>query len=176
MLNPILEWIRVSSDNEMCSSIHIGPSVQTHRINTLVVFLAEINDWAFDIRLNPEFESEVDSDSRVVSNYIGRTKLWKNVMELSSAPFAAKVFQVVAIVYGGWECSPDTVFDRREFLSEVEQIRKWREMLTGTIDERERRTPVEDIAGKILPTCWRGVASETAQVLREACKFPSDAN
>lgn len=153
--------------------------MQTHRINTLVVFLAEINDWAFDIRLNPEFESEVGSDSQVVSNYIGRAKLWKNVMELSSAPFAAKVFQVVAIVYGGWECSLhslDTVFDRREFLSEVEQIRKWREMLIGTIDGHERRTPVEDIAGKILQRCWRGVASETAQVLREACKFPSDAN
>ncbi|KAI6014929.1 hypothetical protein EDC04DRAFT_2753469, partial [Pisolithus marmoratus] len=59
------------------------------------------------------------------------------------------------------------ILSRHEFLSEVEQIKKWREMLIATNDEHERRTLVEDTAGKILLACWREVKSEIVQVLRE---------
>ncbi|KAI6039094.1 hypothetical protein EDC04DRAFT_2687990 [Pisolithus marmoratus] len=38
-------------------------------------------------------------------------------------------------------------------------------MLIATKDEHERRTLIEDIVGKILLACWRGVASEIMQVL-----------
>ncbi|KAI6038179.1 hypothetical protein EDC04DRAFT_2044939 [Pisolithus marmoratus] len=67
---------------------------------------------------------------------------------------------------GGWG-RQDTKFNRCEFLSEVEQIKKWRGMLIATTDEHERRTLVEDTVGKILLACWRGVASEIVQVLRK---------
>ncbi|KAI6019177.1 hypothetical protein EDC04DRAFT_2738583 [Pisolithus marmoratus] len=40
-------------------------------------------------------------------------------------------------------------------------------MLIATNDEHERRTLVEDTVGKILSACWRGVACEIMQVLRE---------
>ncbi|KAI6019209.1 hypothetical protein EDC04DRAFT_2739081 [Pisolithus marmoratus] len=40
-------------------------------------------------------------------------------------------------------------------------------MLIATKDEHERRTLIEDIVGKILLACWRGVASEIMQVLTE---------
>ncbi|KAI5981755.1 hypothetical protein EDC04DRAFT_2847723, partial [Pisolithus marmoratus] len=59
------------------------------------------------------------------------------------------------------------ILSRREFPSEVEQIKKWREMLIATNDEHERRTLVEDTAGKILLACWREVESEVVRVLRE---------
>ncbi|KAI6041051.1 hypothetical protein EDC04DRAFT_1351641 [Pisolithus marmoratus] len=58
------------------------------------------------------------------------------------------------------------MLSRHEFLSEVEQIRTWREMLIGTNDEQERRTLVEDTVGKILLACWHGVKSEIVGVLR----------
>ncbi|KAI6041059.1 hypothetical protein EDC04DRAFT_1352932 [Pisolithus marmoratus] len=58
-------------------------------------------------------------------------------------------------------------FSRREFLSEVEEIKQWQETLNRSNDVHERRTLVEDIVGKILLACWRGVKSEIVQVLRK---------
>ncbi|KAI6002545.1 hypothetical protein EDC04DRAFT_2644460 [Pisolithus marmoratus] len=41
------------------------------------------------------------------------------------------------------------MFCRHKFLSEVKQIKEWREMVIGTNDEHERRTLVEDTVGKV---------------------------
>ncbi|KAI6041063.1 hypothetical protein EDC04DRAFT_1353144 [Pisolithus marmoratus] len=66
--------------------------------------------------------------------------------------------------FGAWTQS---LIGRREFLSEVNQIKKWREMLIKTNDEHERRTLVEDTVGKILLACWSGVKSEIVQALKK---------
>lgn len=40
-------------------------------------------------------------------------------------------------------------------------------LLAGIEDDNERRAMMEDIAGKILLTCWQGISSEITQVLGE---------
>ncbi|KAI6041028.1 hypothetical protein EDC04DRAFT_2893424 [Pisolithus marmoratus] len=136
--------------------------VQTARIDALVAFLAEIDVNTFDLQVSPEFEIQVGS------KHIGWTTLWKNGIGWRSAPFAK---ELIGFEYADdWFVrlhNQDTGFDRREFLSEVDQIKIWREMLITTNDEHERRTLVEDIVGKILLACWRGVKSEIVQVVNQ---------
>ncbi|KAI6019189.1 hypothetical protein EDC04DRAFT_2941065 [Pisolithus marmoratus] len=122
------------------------------RINALVAFLAEIDDKTFDLQLTPEF------DVRVGSDCTGWMTLWKNGFGWRSAPFAAQVLRLIAKAYMQTELyegtenlrSQNAKFDRREFLSDVEKIKEWREMVIATNDEHERRTLVEDTVGKIV--------------------------
>ncbi|KAI6019179.1 hypothetical protein EDC04DRAFT_430481 [Pisolithus marmoratus] len=145
---------------DIAGSGEVTEMVQAQRINALAMFLAEIDDGTFDLQLSPEF------DVQVGSKHIGWTTLWKNRSGWRSAPLVIEVLVVIVTEYKR-QGRQDTKFDRCEFLSEVEQIKKWREMLIGTNDEHERRTLLEDTVGKILLACWHGVASEIMQVLRK---------
>ncbi|KAI6030367.1 hypothetical protein EDC04DRAFT_2898384 [Pisolithus marmoratus] len=133
---------------DISGSGEVNVMAQAQCINTLVVFLTQIDDGTFNLQLSPDFDMT----------------LWINGSEYGSTLFAAKVLKLITTAYKQCECQ-DTKFDRHEFLSEVEQIKKWRDMLTGTNDEDERRTLVEDTVGKILLACWRGVKSEIVQVV-----------
>ncbi|KAI6041044.1 hypothetical protein EDC04DRAFT_2988074 [Pisolithus marmoratus] len=112
------------------------------RVNALVMFLTEIGDGTFNLQLCPKFVVQVGSGR------IGWTKLWKNGLGWRSAPFAIEVLELFDTLYKQCE-RQDTKFDRRTFLIEVEQIKKWRELLIGTNNEHERRALLEDTVGKV---------------------------
>ncbi|KAI6041056.1 hypothetical protein EDC04DRAFT_3139927 [Pisolithus marmoratus] len=164
----------ISGSREVTVIAHV------QRISALVAFLEEIDDQTFGLQLSPEFDVQVGSKNA------GWMTMWKSGSGWRSAPFAAQILEVTATAYDEWEPawpyrttrpipllidaslrSQDSKFDRCEFLSEVEQIKKWCEMLIRSNDDHERRALVEDTVGKILLACWRGVASEIVGVLRE---------
>ncbi|KAI6041046.1 hypothetical protein EDC04DRAFT_2893445 [Pisolithus marmoratus] len=168
------------STQDISGSREVTVIAHAQRINALVAFLKDIDDGTFGLQLNPE------SDVQVGSRNTGWMTIWKSGSRWRSAPFAAQVLELIAAAYGWKErkggtepfgrlhcslianlCSPDIEFDRCGFLSEVEQIKKWQEMLIRSNDVHERRALVEDTVGKILLACWRGVASEIVRVLRE---------
>ncbi|KAI6038193.1 hypothetical protein EDC04DRAFT_2896808 [Pisolithus marmoratus] len=128
---------------------------QAQRIDALVVFLTGIDDGTFDLELSPEFVVHVGSKRA------GWTNLWRNGSGWRSAPFATKIVELIAAEYRQRE-RQDIKFDRHEFLSTVEQIKKWRKMLIATNDEHERRTLVEDTVGKVtlLTTAIAGWLAE----------------
>ncbi|KAI6014621.1 hypothetical protein EDC04DRAFT_2608974 [Pisolithus marmoratus] len=128
---------------DISRSREVNVMAQAQCINALVAFLTQIDDGTFDLQLSPDF------DVLVGSSHIDWMTLWINGLEYGSTLFAAKVLKLIATAYKQCECQ-DTKFDRHEFLSEVEQIKKWQEMLTETSDEDERRTLVEDTVGKVV--------------------------
>ncbi|KAI6038745.1 hypothetical protein EDC04DRAFT_2895978 [Pisolithus marmoratus] len=115
---------------------------QARRTNALVASLTQMNGGTFDLQLSPKF------DVQVGCKRIGWMTLWIKQMGYRSTPFAEKVANLIATAYGPCQCQ-DTKFDRLNFLSEVDQIKKWREMLIATNDEHERWSLVNDIVGKV---------------------------
>lgn len=155
---------RVEVDNHSGVLSKAGETTWEQRIEGLVRFLAQIDD------------RELDSDLGITA--FDQTELWVKAIELRSTPFAVEFLRTFATTYQEWK--PESQkrrieFDRHKFLSKVEEIKALQEVLARIDDKNERRTLAEDMAGKVLLTCWDGITIEIEQVLEEvATRFVND--
>ncbi|KAI6039091.1 hypothetical protein EDC04DRAFT_1801711 [Pisolithus marmoratus] len=148
---------------EMNKGIEVTVMVPMQRIDPLVTFLKITEDGTFNLQLSSEYDLLVGSKS------VGWTKLWENGSRRTPS-FIAEVLKLISDVYILPSKCQDIKLDRQQFLFEVEEIKKLKELRSKTDDEDEKRTLLEDTVGKILLACWRGVEFEIVHVLRKACK------
>lgn len=97
-----------------------------------------------------------------------RSKLRKRETEWRSNPFGVEFLQTIGAIYREWKPGSlrrDDVLGSCELLTKTEEIEKLQEALDGTSDKDERRTLMEDMTGKILSICWRGISLEIKRVL-----------
>lgn len=154
----------LETDSDIGALSKASKTEREQRIEGLVTFLTQIDD------------PELDSDPEHFA--FDRTELWGKAIELMSAPFATEFLQAIAATYQGWKLGSrrrGVEFDRHEILCKVEEIKLLYEVLAGADDENERRTLREDVTGKILLTCWGGIAIEIKQIVEEvADRFVND--
>lgn len=144
---------------------------QEQRINASVKYLVQIKDSWLDIE--PRFSHPT------------RAKLWEEAMKWRLEPVAAKLLRVIGTAYepSDSHSTQGLKFSKQELLSNLQEIKKLQETLAEIDDDNgnnnnnnaKRRALVEDVAGRILLTFWRGISSEVSHMLdKVADRFLND--
>ncbi|KIO07086.1 hypothetical protein M404DRAFT_428172 [Pisolithus tinctorius Marx 270] len=143
---------------------------QEKRINASVKYLVQIKDSWLDIE--PRFSHPT------------RAKLWEEAMKWRLEPVAAKLLRVIGTAYepSGSHSTQGLKFSKQELLSNLQEIKKLQETLAEIDDDNgnnndnnaKRRALVEDVAGRILLTFWRGISSEVSHMLDKAITMTPD--